>query len=80
MPKSMSEKLAEHYETMKKMYGDNFVGGHVVGFYREVDEIVQGSYETPEGKFTIRSVSPDNFFYWNYDPYNIKRMSGPDAI
>lgn len=63
----MLEKLIEHYEIMKKLYNDNPVGGHVVGFYREIDETIQGYYETLDGKFTIRSVY-DNFFYWNYDP------------
>ena len=67
----MLEKLTEHYGVMKKVYRGGSVGGHVVGFYRELDEIVQGSYETPEGKFTIRSVY-DNFFYWNYDLYDKK--------
>ncbi|MBI2107200.1 hypothetical protein HYT57_04390 [Candidatus Woesearchaeota archaeon] len=71
MPRSMLEKLTEHYETMKKLYKNDVVGGHAVGFYRELDEIVQGEYEIPEGKFTIRSVY-DDFFWWNYDPYDKK--------
>ena len=71
MPKLMLEKLIEHYETMKKVYKNDIVGEHVVGFYREIDEIVQESYETSEGKFTIRSVY-DNFFWWNYDHYDKK--------
>ncbi len=71
MSKSMLEKLTEHYENMEKLYNKDVVDGHAVGFYREIDEIVQGSYETPGGKFTIRSVH-DNFFWWNYDPYDKK--------
>ena len=32
MPKSMSNKLTEHFETMKKLYKDNTVGGMLSDF------------------------------------------------
>ena len=69
-PMSILGKLTEHYNIMKDLKGANgIVVGHVIGFYSDIDEIVCGTYEFPQGKFTIRSVHLD-FYYWNFDRYD----------
>jgi len=64
-PKSMLEKLTEHYLWGLQIKAD---GGHAVGFYREKPENVLYKYSYPTGIFTLRKKTGD-FFMWNYDPF-----------
>lgn len=62
---TMLEKLTEWYDEVEKMGN----GGHAIGFFRDQDEIVEGTYEFQKGKFTIKHVNGD-FFCWGYEPKN----------
>ena len=69
-PMSMLEKLTEHYNIMGNIPGAHgFVWGHVVGFYKDIDENVHEVYEFPQGKFTIRIINKD-FYYYNFDRHD----------
>ncbi len=67
MPKTMLEKLTEDYKRTQEW--DN--GGHAICYDIEVDELIKGSYEFPNGKYTIRSIY-GKFIWWNYDPIKKK--------
>ena len=70
-PMTMLEKLTEYYNNCENSPGGNgYVWETTIGFYRDVNETVNGTYEFPQGNFTIRSFHEDGFYLWHFDRHD----------